>query len=88
MLTGASITTAHGSAHCQAPVEPFTANPVHILYQQHYSSLLSKPIITVPRPPSLHLEDPWVAICISSVILACLHLHSPSPIWEVCPLMR
>ena len=24
--------------------------------------LLSKPIITVPRPPSLHLEDPWVAI--------------------------
>ena len=38
MLTGASITTAHGSVHGQAPVEPFTANPVHIQYPQHYSS--------------------------------------------------
>ena len=50
--------------------------------------LFSKLIITVPRPPSLLLEDPWVAILISSVILSCLHLHSSSPIWEVCPLMR
>ena len=38
MLTGASITTAHGSVHGLAPVEPFTANPVHIQYPQHYSS--------------------------------------------------
>ena len=38
MLTGASITTAHGSVHGQAPVEPLTANPVHIQYPQHYSS--------------------------------------------------
>ena len=46
--------------------------------------LLSKPIITVPRPPSLHLEDPWVAIRISSVILA----YRLSPVLEVCLLMR
>ena len=38
MLTGASITTAHGSVHGHTPVEPFTANPVHIQYPQHYSS--------------------------------------------------
>ena len=38
MLTGASITTAHGSVHGLAPVEPFTTNPVHIQYPQHYSS--------------------------------------------------
>ena len=46
--------------------------------------LLSKPIITVSRPPSLHLEDPWVAIRISSVILA----YRLSPVLEVCLLMR
>ena len=38
MLTGASFTTAHGSVHGQAPVEPFSENPVHIQYPQHYSS--------------------------------------------------
>ena len=38
MLTGASITTAHGSVHGQAPVEPFTENPVPIQHPQHYSS--------------------------------------------------
>ena len=38
MLTAASITTAHGSVHGLAPVEPFTTNPVHIQYPQHYSS--------------------------------------------------
>ena len=38
MLTGASITTAHGSVHGQAPVEPFSENHVHIQYPQHYSS--------------------------------------------------
>ena len=37
MLTGASITTAHGSVHGLADVEPFTANPVHIQYPQRYS---------------------------------------------------
>ena len=38
MLTGASITTAHGSVGGQAPVEPFSENPAHIQYPQHYSS--------------------------------------------------
>ena len=38
MLTGASITTAHGSVHGVAPVEPFSENPVHIQYPQHHSS--------------------------------------------------
>ena len=38
MLTGASITTAHGSVHGLAPVEPFSENPIHIHYSQHYSS--------------------------------------------------
>ena len=38
MLTAASITTTHGSVHGLAPVEPFTTNPVHIQYPQHYSS--------------------------------------------------
>ena len=38
MLTGASITTAYGSVHGVAPVKPFTANPVHTQYPQHYSS--------------------------------------------------
>ena len=38
MLTGASITTAHGSVHGLAPVEAFSENPVHIQYPQHYSS--------------------------------------------------
>ncbi|CAH3172277.1 unnamed protein product [Porites lobata] len=38
MLTGASITTAHGSVHGQAPVEPFSENHGHIQYPQHYSS--------------------------------------------------
>ena len=38
MLTAASITTADGSVHGQAPVEPFSENPVHIQYPQHYSS--------------------------------------------------
>ena len=34
--------------------------------------LFFKLIITVPRPPSLHLEDPWVAILISSPNLGSL----------------
>ena len=38
MLTGASITATHGSVHGLAPVEPFTTNPIHIQYPQHYSS--------------------------------------------------
>ena len=38
MLTGASITTAHGLVHGLAPVKRLTANPVHIQYPQHYSS--------------------------------------------------
>ena len=38
MLTEASITTAHGSVHGQAPVEPFSENHGHIQYPQHYSS--------------------------------------------------
>ena len=38
MLTGASITTAHGSVHGLAPVEAFSENPVHIQYPQHYTS--------------------------------------------------
>ena len=42
MLTGASITTAHGSVHGQAPVEPFTANPVQIQYPQHYSAPVTR----------------------------------------------
>ena len=38
MLTGASITRAHGSVHGLAPVELFSENPVHIQCPQHYSS--------------------------------------------------
>ena len=37
MLTGASITTAHGSVHGLAAVEAFSENPFHIQYPQHYS---------------------------------------------------
>ena len=50
--------------------------------------LLSKPITTLPHPESLTLEDPWVAILISSVILGYLNLHSLGPLWEVYRLMR
>ena len=42
MLAGASITTAHGSFHSLALVEPFIDNPVHIQYPQHYSSPISQ----------------------------------------------
>ena len=49
-------------------------------------SLISTPIITTPRPPSLHLEGPGDIP--TPVDLVCLQLHRASPIWNVCPLMR
>ena len=49
-------------------------------------SLISTPIITTPRPPSLHLEGPGDIP--TSVDLVCLLLHRASPIWNVCSLMR
>ena len=49
-------------------------------------SLISTPIITTPRPPSLHLEGPGDIP--TSVDLVCLQLHRASPIWNVCSLMR
>ena len=62
MLTGASITTAHGSVHGVAPVELFTANPVHIQYPQHYSS----PVIqshhhSTPSTDSYLVGDPGLS---------------------------
>ena len=48
--------------------------------------LIYTPIITTPRPPSLHLEGPGDIP--TSVDLVCLQLHRASPIWNVCPLMR
>ena len=69
-------------------LNPLLQTPFTLSIHSITPPLLSKPIITVPRPPSLHLEGPRVAMSMLSVILACLHLHSARPIWEVCPLMR
>ena len=48
--------------------------------------LISTPIITTPRPPSLHLKGPGDIP--TPVDLVCLQLHRASPIWNVCSLMR
>ena len=48
--------------------------------------LISTPIITTPRPPSLHLKGPGDIP--TSVDLVCLQSHRASPIWNVCRLMR
>ena len=58
MLAEASIPTAHGSSHGLVP---------HVQYSEHYASPDIHTIITVPHPPSLHLEDPWLPIRISSL---------------------
>ena len=74
MIAEPFIPTAHGSSHGLTPAAPFSGNPLHnVQYPSIHRitpSLISTPITTVPRPPSLHLEDHWVTIRIFSEVLA------------------
>ena len=89
MLAEPSVPTAHGSIHGLTPAAPFSGTPF-ITFSIHSITppLISTPITTVPRPPSLHLEDPWVMIRLFSEVLACLQSHRTNQRWVVFLLMR